>query len=113
MLCIRNTYNHKIRNTLKLKKKKKRKPKKKFVTEPSPRQLGKPNRVQRANPRILKLNQIRNQIKANLKSKDRASNALVPQSNASGSSQLPIAEVTENRSVTSLVARSSSEIGPV
>ena len=64
------------------KEKKKRKPKKKFVTKPSPRQLGKPNRLQRANPRILKLNQIRNQIKANLKSKDRASNASVPQSNA-------------------------------
>ena len=37
----------------------------------------------------------------------------VPQSNASGSSQLTTAGVTEIGSVTSLVARSSSEIGPV
>ena len=50
-----NTFNHKIRNTLKKKKTKKTKNKKqktkKIVTEPSPRQAQQITKV--ANPRIL------------------------------------------------------------
>ena len=56
LICIRNTLNHKIRNTFKLKKKKiwtKIWKKKKIVTKPSPWQAQQITEV--ANPQILKI----------------------------------------------------------